>query len=95
MKEIPIPLNGKTALGFEAALPKAPLVVAYGPGGFVMCGYLNVEAAEKLGVAAAMVRGVKTVEDLLNATVQAATTAARERGVRVGMTGKEALDRLV
>jgi uncharacterized protein YunC (DUF1805 family) len=59
--------------------------------GFVMCGFLNVEAAEKLGVAAAMVSGVKTFEDVLNAQVKAVTTKAKSLGVDVGMKSTEAL----
>lgn len=59
--------------------------------GFVMCGFLNVEAAEKLNVAAAVVSGVKTFEDVLNAQIKAATTKARNLGVEVGMKGADAL----
>jgi len=59
-----------------------------------MCGFLNVEAAEKLGVAAAMVSGVKAFEDLLNAEVKAATTKAKNSGVDSGMKGSEALKRM-
>ena len=56
-----------------------------------MCGFLNIEAAEKLGVAAAMVSGVKTFEDLLIAEVKAATLKAKNAGVDLGMRGSEAL----
>jgi len=59
--------------------------------GFVMCGFLNIEAAEKLRVAAAMVSGVKTFEDVLNAQVKAATPKAKDSGVETGMKGSEAL----
>ena len=95
MNSIDIELDGKRAHGVLINLPGVPLVLAYGERGFVMCGYLNVEVAEKLGVAAAMVRGVSTVKDLLQADVQACTRAAAERGVRVGMSGKEALEKLL
>ena len=95
MKTIDFDVNGKKANGVEIPLPKAPLVLASGPGGFVMCGYLNVEVAEKLEVAAAMVRGVSTVDDLLKANVVSCTKAAAAKGVAVGMTGKEALAKLL
>ncbi len=91
MKSIDVEINGKKASGLEVALPKAPLVLATGKDGFVMCGYLNIEAADKLGVAAAMVRGVATVDDLLKASVQAVSKAAAEKGAAVGMTGRDAL----
>jgi len=89
--ESEILLNGKKIKGVEVSLPGAPLVVAYGNAGFVMCGYLNIDVADKLGVAAAMVRGVKTVDDLLKAQVQAVSKAALVKGVKLSMTGEEAL----
>ncbi|MBS7620653.1 YunC family protein [Candidatus Bathyarchaeota archaeon] len=60
-----------------------------------MCGFLNIEAAERLDVAAAMVSGVKTFEDVLNAEVKAATTKAKRAGVQPGMRGEEALKRML
>ncbi|PMB75288.1 MAG: hypothetical protein C0193_01150 [Candidatus Bathyarchaeota archaeon] len=51
----------------------------------------HVDAAEKLGVAAAMVSGVKSFDDVLNANVKAVTSKAETFGVRVGMKGAEAL----
>ncbi len=95
MKSVDIEINGKSVNGIEIPLPKAPLVLASGKEGFVMCGYLNVEVADNLGVAAAMVRGVTTVNDLLAAKVQAFTKAAAAKGVTAGMTGKEALAKLL
>lgn len=95
MKSFEFNLDGKKATGVEVSLPKAPLVLASGENGFVMCGYLNLDVAEKLGVAAAVVRGVSTVDDLLSAKVAGCTKLAGERGVTVGMTGKEALAKLL
>jgi uncharacterized protein YunC (DUF1805 family) len=60
-----------------------------------MCGYLNIESADKLGVAAAMVRGVKTIDDLLAAKVQDVSKAAVARGVKTGTAGRDALARLL
>lgn len=95
MKKVDLSIDGKAAEGFEIALPKAPLVLAAGKDGFVMCGYLNVDTADKLGVAAAIVRGVNTVDDLLAAKVQALSKAAAEKGVTAGMTGREALSKFL
>jgi uncharacterized protein YunC (DUF1805 family) len=95
MKSIDIEISGKKVTAVEIPLPGAPLVLASGLHGFVMCGYLNVAVAEKLGVAAAMVRGVKTADDLLVAKIVECTKAASERGVTVGMTGQDALSRLI
>ena len=77
-------------------LPESPpLLLLVGGRGFVMCGFLNVDAAERLNVAAAMVSGVQTFEDVLEAEVRAATSKARGMGVRPGMKGREAVKLLL
>jgi uncharacterized protein YunC (DUF1805 family) len=50
-----------------------------------------MEAAERLGVTAAMVSGVRTFEDVLNAEIKAATSKAKSLGVNIGMRGADAL----
>jgi uncharacterized protein YunC (DUF1805 family) len=85
-------VNDKTCLGLRVDLPDSPpLLLIIAEKGFVMCGFLNMEAAERLGVAAAMVSGVKTFDDVLNAQVKAATSKAKNLGVETGMTGLDAL----
>lgn len=87
-----VKVGDKTCLGVKVELPESPpLLLIVADKGFVMCGFLNVEAAERLGVAAAMVSGVKTFEDVLNAEVKAATTKAKSLGVQPGVRGSEAL----
>jgi len=89
-------LEGRKVLGIKIELPGSPpLLVLVAEKGFVMCGYLNVQAAEKLGVAAAMVSGVRTFEDVLEASVRACTSRARQMGVEEGMKGREALEKLM
>lgn len=53
--------------------------------------FLNVDVSERLGVAAAVVSGVKSFEDVLDAEVKAATSKAKSLGVNVGMKGADAL----
>ena len=87
-----VKVDGRTCLGLRVDLPESPpLLLVVADKGFVMCGFLNMDAAEKLGVNAAMVSGVKTFEDVLNAQVKAATTKAKNSGVDSGMKGSEAL----
>lgn len=89
---VSLKVDGKSCLGVKAELPNSPpLLLVVAEKGFVMCGFLNVEAAEKLDVAAVMVSGVKTFEDVLNAQVKALTSKAKSLGVEVGMKGAEAL----
>jgi uncharacterized protein YunC (DUF1805 family) len=85
-------VDGYTAVGLRVDLPDSPpLVAIIGERGFVMCGFLNIEAAEKLGVAAVTVSGVKTFNEVLKAEVKAVTSKAETRGIRRGMKGHEAL----
>jgi uncharacterized protein YunC (DUF1805 family) len=86
-------VDGKNCMGLRVELPEssAPLLVVTAEKGFVMCGFLNVEAAERIGVSAAMVSGVKTFDDVLSAPVKAVTSKARSLGVQEGMKGEDAL----
>jgi len=87
-----VKVHDRVGLGVKVELPGSPpLLLVVAEKGFVMCGFLNVDAAEKLGVAAAMVSGVRSFEDVLNADVKAVTSRARMIGVEVGMKGAEAL----
>ncbi len=90
-----VKVGDKACLGVRVELPDSPpLLAVTADKGFVMCGFLNVEAAERLGVCAAMVSGVKTFEDILNAQVKAATSKAKSFGVEIGMTGAKALQHM-
>jgi uncharacterized protein YunC (DUF1805 family) len=87
-----IKVGDKICLGVKVELPELPpLLLVIAEKGFVMCGFLNIEVAERLGAAAAMVSGVKTFEDILNAEVRAITSKAKSFGVQLGMRGAEAL----
>ncbi|MEM2103226.1 MAG: DUF1805 domain-containing protein [Candidatus Bathyarchaeia archaeon] len=85
-------IDNKAAIGLKIDLPDSPpLLVIIGKTGFVMCGFLNIEVAEKLNVSAAMVSGVKSFEDVLKAEIKAVTSKAKMKGVNVGMKGEEAV----
>lgn len=84
-------VEGVKVLAVRVELHRAPLLVLVAPKGYVMCGYLNLETAERLGQAAAMVKGVRSFEDVLKTGVTAVTTKAKELGIREGMLGREAL----
>ena len=88
----PFKIGDKTAVGVRVDLPESPpLLLVIGEKGFVMCGFLNMDAAEKLNVTAAMVSGVKDFNDILKGEVRAVTSEARKKGIKLGMTGKEAV----
>jgi uncharacterized protein YunC (DUF1805 family) len=88
----PLKINDKVAMGLRVDLPDSPpLLLIVGRTGFVMCGFLDMNAAEKLNVVAAMVSGVKTFDDALNADIRAVTSKAQMKGIRIGMKGKDAI----
>ena len=89
-----IPLENGYALGLRFEMQKYPLLVIRAEKGFLMCGYLNVSAAETLGDTAAKVKGVQSFEDMLKAPVVELTKFAGELGIEIGMTGREALEKM-
>jgi uncharacterized protein YunC (DUF1805 family) len=91
---VQIDLDHGTAVGIRIDLLKAPLLVIKAKKGFLMCGYLNISAAEQLEDVAAVVRGITTFDDMLDARVVSSTAGARSLGVRQGQTGREALEHL-
>lgn len=94
MKTCDIEMGRKKAVGFEIDLPGAPMLIVRGKKGFVMCGYLDVATADKIGTAAAVVRGVSTLDELLEKTVTDVSEAAKKLGVKPGMTGRQAIQKL-
>lgn len=96
MKTRDVQVGSSVAQGFEVDLwPGAPLVAVRGAKGFVMCGFLDIRSADKFNAAAAVVRGVQNVDELLQKPVTDVSAAAQRLGVRPGMTGLEALQKFV
>ena len=89
-----IELENGVAMGIRIDLNVAPILVIKAKKGFVMCGYLNMDAVEKLGDVAARVSGVNTFDDVLKAKVLQVSTKAKELGIEEGMTGRQVLDML-
>jgi len=90
-----IELGNGSALGLKFDMEHAPLLVIRARKGFVMCGYLNMDIANKLGDVAARVMGVNSFEDVLNAKAVDVSEAAKDIGITVGMQAKEALMKMV
>ncbi len=87
--------DGKSFQGVKSTMPGGPpLLLIKGEKGLVMCGYLNAEVAERIGLAAAIVSGVSSFDDVLNATVKVATSKAKELGVEPGMIVKDVISKL-
>jgi uncharacterized protein YunC (DUF1805 family) len=86
-----IPLGKGKALGILVEMGASPLVIVKASGAYVMCGYLNMTAANKLGDVAGRVTGVRTFDDVLAAEVVEVSEEAKRRGAVVGVTGREFL----
>jgi uncharacterized protein YunC (DUF1805 family) len=67
------------------------LIVLRGSKGYVMCGYLNLRAAEKFKDVAVKITGVSTIDEALEATVNSCTSAAKKLGIYKGQKIKEVL----
>jgi uncharacterized protein YunC (DUF1805 family) len=80
-----------SATGVHVKLPNADFLLILGSRGYIMCGYLNMAAAEEKGDAAVMVTGVASFEDVLAAKVVSVSSKGKELGIREGMSGKAAL----
>ena len=90
-----IEVDGGSFLALKAEMPELPpLLLVVGGKGFVMCGYLNIDMAKRLGAAAAVVSGVSSFDDVLNAKIKAATSKARALGLEPGKVVRTVLGRL-
>jgi len=92
-----VQLNNKQAEGYVVPLGPVNLVHVVTDMGMVGCGAFDVAALDPFGYPAARVRAtrgasVATIDDLLVGEVKDANAAAAELGVKVGMSGREALD---
>jgi uncharacterized protein YunC (DUF1805 family) len=99
MCDVKVQLPGKTARGFVYPLGPVNLVAVVTDIGMVGCGAFDVAALEKFQYPAARVRpskgdSIATIGDLLEGIVKDANGPAQARGVKIGMTGREALGKL-
>jgi uncharacterized protein YunC (DUF1805 family) len=99
MTESKIEISGKEVECFEIPLGDVNLVFAKTDEGLIGCGAFDVIALEKFSYAAAKVRpsgnSVKDVEDLLNGEIALANRFAKDKGITEGMSGREAIEKLI
>ena len=91
LKTQKIQVGDKAIEGVSLKLQEKTLVVLRGDKGYVMCGYLNLEAANKFNEVAVVVTGVSSVEDALNSTVVSCSQAASNLGIVSGQPIKDIL----
>lgn len=83
--------EGKEFTAYSIPTTNTNVLIISAEKGFLGCGYLNVEVANKVNDVCAIVTGVKTPDDMLDAQIIAVSEAAAKLGITEGMTGKEAL----
>ena len=90
-----IDLEGHILEGYAIPTGNTALLLIKAKNGFLGCGYVSLETAERVGDAAVIVSGVKNFDDMLAAKVKAVSSAAAARGVTAEMTGRQALLKLI
>lgn len=95
----PIEIEGKFFTAVRVELPKTNLLMISNEVGYIMCGALDVDLLNELlsdrKVIAGRAIGVRTIDDLLDAPLEKITNASKAYGWEAGMTGKDALNKLI
>jgi uncharacterized protein YunC (DUF1805 family) len=96
----PMQFRNGVALGISNRWRNGQYCVILTEAGLVGCGIYDVKTAAEFGQAVAIARGTPQKplvepEDLFEAKIVEATPQALALGVRVGMTGKEAVELLL
>jgi uncharacterized protein YunC (DUF1805 family) len=99
MDLIKVKLSRKLADGYVIPLGPVSLVSVVTDIGMVGCGAFDVAALNNFNYPAAKVRpaqgrSIATIEDLLQGIVKEVNPAAEKLGLKVGLTGREALELL-
>ena len=96
----PIQFANGCAIGISNRWQKGQYCTILTAAGLVGCGIYDVEVAGEFGQAVAIARGTPQKplvdpEDLFEAKIVEATPQALALGIRVGLTGKEAVELLL
>lgn len=99
MKQQTIDVGGRAAQAYEIPVGPVNLVFATTGSALIGCGLIDPMVFDKFNYPAARLKAttgplIATVEDLLVAEVREANATAQKRGVTVGMTGKDALEKM-
>ena len=81
--------------GILIKLKNSNLIIVNSSNGYLMCGYLNMNAANKIGDIAAKVTGVDNIEDALNAKIIELSENAKNLGLKTGISGRNFLNSIM
>ena len=95
-----IELKKGSVLGIEIDYPKTKLLsITVSNIGYIMCGILDVKILDALHlerrIIAAKIPGASNLMDLLSLQITEVTETAAKIGIKVGMTGEEAINRML
>jgi uncharacterized protein YunC (DUF1805 family) len=96
----PLQFRNGCAIGISNRWQKGQYCTILTEAGLVGCGIYDVKTAAEFGQAVAIARGTPqkplvNPEDLFEARIVDATPQARELGIQLGMTGREAVELLL
>lgn len=99
MEQVEVQLSRKVAKGYIIPLGPANLVAVMTDAGMVGCGAFDVAALDSFSYPAARVRpaigpSIVDTDDILKGIIKEANRSAFGRGIRTGMTGRQALELL-
>jgi len=84
-------IGKKYLQAFSDKLGKKNLVLIKGRKGYVMCGYLNMKAANAFDDVAVKITGVANINDALRARAYSVSRAGRRLGIRRNQPIKDVL----
>lgn len=97
----PILIEGHQFTAVQMKLPKTNFMAVTNNKGYIMCGALDValfNSNKKLRerkIIAGRAVGVRTIDQLIDAPLESVTLAAEELGIKAGMSGRDALLKMI
>ena len=85
------------ALGIKINLDyrPPPLIIIQAENGYLACGYISKETVEKTQDSMAIITGVDDFQDMLDGKVVWVSKNGKKKGVKVGMRGRDALNKFI
>ena len=81
--------------GTKISLQNSSLIIINSSNGYLMCGYLDMNVANRFNDIAAKVIGVNSFEEALNAKVVELSDKAQDFGLKTGISGKKFLNEIL
>lgn len=95
----PVKVGDTVGVGIFVDLPKTRILAEATTKGYIMCGLIDLARLDSLRperrILAARVTHVRTLDELLAGTVDEVSLEARRLGIAEGMTGFQALEKMV